>query len=119
MSLFDFSLCIVIFLSLCIYVWFDTELVPYLLSKIPSQKLKVFLAEYKVKKLITNFPGYLEQSFNCFIFKLLGCPFCISFWSSLFFTLLLAKYIGVSFFVLPLYWYGVYCFYLLIKKLEL
>lgn len=115
MSLFDLSVCLVIFFSLVIYVWKDTSLIPDILSFITLDKICV-IRRWKRNLNIIDFPLFLETENKNIITSLLACPFCLSFWSSI---LLFSINIIPELLYIPLYWYGIYISYLLIKKLEL
>lgn len=115
MSLFDLSACLVIFFSLIIYVWKDTSLVPDILSFLTLEQIGV-VKRWRRNLNIIDFPLFLETEHKSVITSLLACPFCLSFWSSI---LLYSINVIPDFLYIPLYWYGIYISYLLIKKLEL
>jgi hypothetical protein len=115
MSLFDLSVCLVIFFSLIIYVWKDTSLVPDILSFLTLEQIGV-VKRWRRNLNVIDFPLFLETENKSVITSLLACPFCLSFWSSI---LLFSINIIPDFLYIPLYWYGIYISYLLIKKLEL
>jgi hypothetical protein len=115
MSLFDLSVCLVIFFSLVIYVWKDTSLIPDILSFVTANNVSV-VKRWKRNLNIIDFPLFLETENKNVVTSLLACPFCLSFWSSI---LLFSINIIPDFLYIPLYWYGIYISYLLIKKLEL
>lgn len=115
MSLFDLSVCLVIFFSLIIYVWKDTSLVPDILSFLTLEQIGV-VKRWRRNLNIIDFPLFLETEHKSVITSLLACPFCLSFWSSI---LLYSINVIPDFLYIPLYWYGIYISYLLIKKLEL
>lgn len=115
MSLFDLSVCLVIFFSLVIYVWKDTSLIPDILSFISADNVKV-VKRWRRNLNMIDFPLFLETENKNVITSLLACPFCLSFWSS---VLLFGIGIITDVLYVPLYWYGIYISYLLIKKLEL
>jgi hypothetical protein len=115
MSLFDLSVCLVIFFSLIIYVWKDTSLIPDILSFVTAGQIGV-IKRWKRNLNNIDFPLFLETENQNLITSLLACPFCLSFWSSI---LLFCLNIIPDFLYIPLYWYGIYISYLLIKKLEL
>jgi hypothetical protein len=115
MSLFDLSVCLVIFFSLVIYVWKDTSLIPDILSFLTLEKIGV-VKRWRRNLNVIDFPLFLETENKSAITSLLACPFCLSFWSSI---LLFSINIIPDFLYIPLYWYGIYISYLLIKKLEL
>jgi len=114
MSLFDLSACLVIFFSLLIYVWKDTSLIPDILSFVTFNRLDV-VRRWRRNLNSIDFPLFLETENQNIITSLLACPFCLSFWSSI---LLFSVGIVSNFLYIPLYWYGIYCLYLIIKKLE-
>ena len=115
MSLFDLSVCLVIFFSLVIYIWKDTSLIPDVLSFLTLEQIGI-VRRWRRNLNTIDFPLYLEVEHKCVITSLLACPFCLSFWSSI---LLFSLNIIPDFLYIPLYWYGIYISYLLIKKLEL
>jgi len=115
MSLFDLSVCLVIFFSLIIYVWKDTSLVPDILSFLTLEQIGV-VRRWRRNLNVIDFPLFLEIEHKSVITSLLACPFCLSFWSS---VLLFGVGIISDLLYIPLYWYGIYISYLLIKKLEL
>ena len=114
MSLFDLSACLVIFFSLVIYVWKDTSLIPDILSFVTADRLNI-VRRWRRNLNNIDFPLFLETENSNIITSLLACPFCLSFWSS---VLLFSVGIVSDFLYIPLYWYGIYFFYLVIKKLE-
>ena len=118
MSLFDLSVCLVIYFSLLIYVWKDTSLIPDIFSFLTADNISV-IRRWKKCLHDIDFPLFLETEHKNLLTSLLACPFCISFWSSV------VIYINLyeieqpyNLFYLPLYWYGIYFLYLTIKKLE-
>lgn len=114
MSFFDLSVCLVIFFSLAIYVWKDTSLIPDIFSFITRDQIGV-IRRWRKNLNFTDFPLFLEAENQNLITSLLACPFCLSFWSSI---LLFSLNIIPDFLYIPLFWYGIYISYLLIKKLE-
>lgn len=114
MSLFDLSTCLVIFFSLVIYVWKDTSLIPDIISFVTRDKINI-IKRWRRNLINIDFPLFLETENKNVITSLLACPFCLSFWSS---VLLFVVGINPDYFYIPLYWYGIYVSYLLIKKLE-
>lgn len=114
MSLFDLSACLVIFFSLVIYVWKDTSLIPDILSFVAADKINV-IKRWKRNLNNIDFPLFLETENQNLITSLLACPFCLSFWSS---VLMFGVGIIPDYFYIPLFWYGIYASYLIIKKLE-
>ena len=115
MSLFDLSVCLVIFFSLIIYIWKDTSLIPDVLSFISMDQVSI-VKRWRRNLNYVDFPLFLETENKSILTSLLACPFCISFWSS---VLLFSVNIIPDIFYVPLYWYGIYTSYLVIKKLEL
>ena len=115
MSLFDLSVCLVIFFSLVIYVWKDTSLIPDILSFLTLEQIGI-VKRWRRNLNLIDFPLFLETEHKSVITSLLACPFCLSFWSSI---LLYSINIIPDLVYIPLYWYGIYISYLLIKKLEL
>ncbi len=115
MSFFDLSVCLVIFFSLLIYVWKDTSLIPDILSFVTANHLGV-VRRWKRSLNNIDFPLFLESENQNLITSLIACPFCLSFWSS---VLIFSVGIIPDVLYVPLYWYGIYISYLLIKKLEL
>jgi len=115
MSLFDLSVCLVIFISLVIYIWKDTCLIPDVLSFVSRDNVGV-VRRWRRNLNNIDFPLFLETEYKNVITSLLACPFCISFWSS---VLLFSINIIPDFFYVSLYWYGIYISYLTIKKLEI
>jgi hypothetical protein len=115
MSLFDLSVCLVIFFSLVIYVWKDTSLIPDILSFLTLEQIGI-VKRWRRNLNLIDFPLFLETEHKSVITSLLACPFCLSFWSSI---LLYSINFIPDLVYIPLYWYGIYISYLLIKKLEL
>ena len=114
MSLFDLSVCLVIYFSLVIYVWKDTSLIPDILSFVTLNQINI-IKRWKRNINYIDFPLFVETENKNLITSLLACPFCLSFWSSI---LLFALNIIPDILYIPIYWYGIYFLYLLIKKLE-
>ena len=107
----------ILFLSLILYIWFDSLLIEKLTKKFHSKKLKRYMEDAPED----NLPTALVMVYNNLLFQMLSCPFCFSFWlnvvsfSVVVFTSLAPIYL---YYFLPITWYLTYVCYLVLVRLE-
>ena len=108
----------VLFLSLCLYIWFDSLLIDKITKPFLPNKVKQCIKENPEY----NLPAALVEVYkNNLLFQMLSCPFCLSFWINIaaIGAVVIFKNAPIYlYYFLPVTWYATYFFYLLILKLE-
>lgn len=114
-----FNIVTVFYISFFMILWFLSDIVDTFTKITQTQnilKIKEF-NEYKFNKdAMINYPEFLYQTHPGWITKLLSCPICICFWSTLI-SVILTTSMPYTLFVFPVNYISSLLLYLLIKKL--
>lgn len=113
------STSIIFYISFFLVLWFLSDIVETF-AKITKTKKLFKIEEFKNYKLNTNvmatYPDFLYEVYPGWITKLLSCPICLCFWSTLISVSLIFP-MGYGVFIFPINYISSLFLYLLIKKL--
>lgn len=124
MSLTDFNIPLICWISFILIIWFESDIVSTIATLTNTRNL-LRLPDYEKYKLEEdfgcNYPNFLYQSYPGYLTKLLSCPICLCFWSTLVSSNLLVYLYGYqqvySLLLLPINYVCSLFIYLVIKKL--
>lgn len=118
-TLFLSNIAIVFYVSFLLILWFLSDIVDTFAKITKTQKI-LKIEEFKSYKLNTNimanYPDFLYEVYPGWTTKLLSCPICLCFWSTLISVNLLIP-IEYRIFVFPVNYVCSLFLYLLIRKL--
>jgi hypothetical protein len=105
-------------------VWFESDIVQTI-SKLTSTRSLLKISDFEKYKLevdiMSNYPNFLYEKYPGYLTKLLSCPICLCFWTTLIGVNLLTLLFGYqqwfSLLMLPINYICSLTIYLIIKKL--
>ena len=124
MNLTDFNIPLIFWISFVMVVWFESDIVQTITNLTNTRnllKINEFI-KYKLEiDVMTNYPDFLYNTRPGYITKLLSCPICLCFWSTLVTSNLLVYGIGYSqlysLLTFPINYISSLTIYLIIRKL--
>lgn len=124
MNLTDFNIPLIFYTTFIMVVWFESDIVQTI-AKLFNLKTTLKIDEFEKHKLevdiMCNYPNFLYEKYTGYITKLLSCPICLCFWTTLLGVNLLTYTLGYQqLFVLLLLPVNYICslvMYLVIRKL--
>jgi len=124
MNLTDYNIPLICFVSFLLVVWFESDIIQTI-SKLTGTRSWFRIPEFEKYKIETDamasYSNFLYEVYPGYITKLLSCPICLCFWSTLISTNTLIYSINYpQLFVVFLFPVNYICsllLYLLIKKL--
>lgn len=124
MNLTDINIPIICWVSFLMIIWFESDIVQTIANLTNTRNL-LKISEFQKYKLeidvMSNYPNFLYSVYPGYITKLLSCPICLCFWSTLFSisTLIYMYNYNIIFTVLlfPINYISSLFLYLIIRKL--
>lgn len=124
MNLTDFNIPLICFVSFILVIWFESDIVQTIANLTKTRSL-LKINEYHKYKLevdvMSNYPNFLYGEYPGYLTKLLSCPICLCFWSTLIgiliLTLILSNPIILSLLLIPVNYISSLLIYLSIRKL--
>jgi len=124
MNITDLNVPLFLYVSFVMIVWFESDIVQTI-AKIFNLKSILKIEEFNEYKnnvdLMSTYPEFLYNRYPGYITKLLSCPICLCFWSTLFsipallYIMDLPYLIGLAMF--PINYISSLIIYLIVKKL--
>ena len=124
MNLTDFNIPLIFYTTFIMVVWFESDIVQTI-SKLTNTRSLLKIPDFEKYKLevdiMSNYPNFLYEKYPGYLTKLLSCPICLCFWTTLIGVNLLTYTLGYQqLFVLLLLPVNYICslfMYLVIRKL--
>lgn len=124
MNLTDFNIPLIFYTTFIMVVWFESDIVQTI-SKLTNTRSLLKIPDFEKYKLevdiMSNYPNFLYEKYPGYLTKLLSCPICLCFWTTLLGVNLLTYTLGYQqLFVLLLLPVNYICslvMYLVIRKL--
>jgi hypothetical protein len=124
MNLTDLNISVVFYITFMMVVWFESDIVNTIAKLFNLRSiLKIYEFEkYKLEvDVMCSYPNFLYERYPGYLTKLLSCPICLCFWSTLIGVNLLS-YISdynqlTSLLLLPINYIYSLTLYLIIRKL--
>ena len=124
MNFTDFNIPLIFFVSFILVVWFESDIVQTI-SKLTGIRSLLKMPEFEKYKLeedvMSNYPNFLYDKYPGYLTKLISCPICLCFWTTLISTNLLTLAFGYqpwfSLLILPVNYICSLTIYLIIRKL--
>ena len=124
MNLTDFNIPLIFYTTFIMVVWFESDIVQTI-AKIFNLRSILKIYEFEKYKLevdvMCNYPNFLYEKYPGYITKLLSCPICLCFWSTLLGVNLLTYSFGYqqwfALLMLPVNYICSLTMYLIIRKL--
>jgi hypothetical protein len=115
---------IICWVTFFLLLWFETDIVSTIGNLTHTRKL-LRIPEYEKYKLeedlFCSYPNFLYEKYTGYMTKLLSCPVCLCFWTTLLSTNVLIYSFGYPqfwfLFLLPINYISSLLLYLIIKKL--
>ena len=124
MNITDFNIPLIFYTTFIMVVWFESDIVQTI-SKLTNTRSLLKIPDFEKYKLevdiMSNYPNFLYEKYPGYLTKLLSCPICLCFWTTLIGVNLLTYTLGYQqLFVLLLLPVNYICslvMYLVIRKL--
>jgi hypothetical protein len=124
MNLTDLNISVVFYITFMMVVWFESDIVNTIAKLFNLRSiLKIYEFEkYKLEvDVMCSYPNFLYEQYPGYLTKLLSCPICLCFWSTLIGVNLLT-YISdynqlAALILLPINYIYSLTLYLIIRKL--
>lgn len=118
------DISLICFITFILTVWFESDVIQTL-GKLTSTRNILKLPEFEKYKLeeniMSNYPNFLYEKYPGYLTKLLSCPICLCFWSTLINILIIVNYLGYptqySIILFPINYIFSLLLYLIIRKL--
>lgn len=124
MNLTDFNIPLICWVSFIMVVWFESDIVTTIANITKSRKLFKIdeFTKYKIEiDVISNYPNFLYNVYPGYLTKLLSCPICLCFWSTLISVISLVLTYSYNpiftYLLFPINYLSSLFLYLIIKKL--
>ena len=124
MNLTDFNIPLIFYISFIMIVWFESDIVTTIANITKSRNL-LKINEYDKYKIeidvMSNYPNFLYSVYPGYLTKLVSCPICLCFWTTLIGVNILTFLFGyqqwISLLMLPVNYVCSLAIYLIVKKL--
>ena len=86
MNLTDLNIPLICWISFIMVVWFESDVVTTIANLTNTRSLLKIneFSKYKLEiDVMSNYPNFLYSLYPGYITKLLSCPICLCFWSTL------------------------------------
>ena len=124
MNLTDLNIPLICWISFIMVVWFESDIVTTIANLTKTRcvfKIDEF-SKYKLEiDVMSNYPNFLYSMYPGYLTKLISCPICLCFWSTLISSNLLIYSFGYPFLysilLFPINYVFSLTMYLVIRKL--
>lgn len=124
MNITDFNIPLICWISFIMVVWFESDIVQTI-SKLTNIRGLLKMPEFEKYKLeediMSSYPNFLYEKYPGYLTKLLSCPICLCFWTTLIVVNILTFLSGYnqlfSMLMLPINYVCSLTIYLIIRKL--
>lgn len=124
MNLTDFNIPLICWISFIMVVWFESDIITTIANLTNTKNLLKIneFGKYKLEiDVMSNYPNFLYSLYPGYLTKLISCPICLCFWSTLVSSNLLIYSFGYpliySALLLPINYVCSLTIYLIIRKL--
>lgn len=124
MNLTDFNIPLICWVSFIMVVWFESDIVTTIANLTKTRNLLKIneFSKYKLEvDVMSSYPEFLYSMYPGYLTKLISCPICLCFWSTLASSNLLIYSFGYpliySALLLPINYVCSLTIYLIIRKL--
>lgn len=124
MNIADFNIPLIFYVSFILLIWFESDIIETLAKLTNTFKLfKIYeFHKYKVEEnVMANYPTFLYEKYRGYLTKLISCPICLCFWSTIFSLIIFLFIFGLPFayFILlfPINYISSLSIYLVVRKL--
>lgn len=124
MNLTDFNIPLICWLSFIMVVWFESDIVTTIANLTKTRNLLKIneFSKYKLEiDVMSTYPEFLYSMYPGYLTKLISCPICLCFWSTLVSSNLLIYSFGYplmySVLLFPINYVCSLTIYLIIRKL--
>lgn len=123
MNITDLNIPLICYVSFFLLIWFESDIITTI-SKLTNTRNLLRIPNYEKYKIendpLSSYPNFLYNEYPGWITKLLSCPICLCFWTTLFTTLVLTILVSypISLFLLifPINYCASLLLYLIIRK---
>jgi len=123
MNITDLNIPLICYVSFFLLIWFESDIVTTI-SKLTNTRNLLRIPNYEKYKIendpLSSYPNFLYNEYPGWITKLLSCPICLCFWTTLFTTLgltILVSYpISLFLLIFPINYCASLLLYLIIRK---
>lgn len=124
MNFTDFNIPLIFFITFILVVWFESDIIQTI-SKITRSRKLFKIEEFEKYKIeedpLSNYANFLYTKYPGYLTKLISCPICLCFWTTLISCNILVYSFGYqlifSLLVFPINYICSLLLYLIIKKL--
>lgn len=123
MNITDLNIPLICYVSFFLLIWFESDIVTTI-SKLTGTRNLLRIPNYEKYKIetdpLSSYPNFLYNEYPGWITKLLSCPICLCFWTTLSTTIgltLLVSYPFTLFLIIfPINYCASLLLYLIIRK---
>jgi len=123
MNITNLNIPLIFYVSFFLLIWFESDIVTTI-SKLTGTRNLLRIPNYEKYKIetdpLSSYPNFLYNEYPGWITKLLSCPICLCFWTTLFTTIALTLLVSypVTLFLLifPINYCVSLLLYLIIRK---
>ncbi len=124
MNLTDFNIPLIFYTTFIMVIWFESDIVQTI-AKLFNLRTTLKINDFEKYKLevdiMCSYPNFLYEKYPGYITKLLSCPICLCFWTTLLGVNLLTYSFGYqqwfALLMLPVNYVCSLTIYLIIRKL--
>ena len=124
MSMTDINIPLILWVSFVMIVWFESDIIKTI-ANLTNTRWLFRMDEYHKYKMevdvMASYPDFLHAVYDGYLTKLLSCPICLCFWSTLITSNILVYAVGYqqffALFVFPINYICSLTIYLIVKKL--
>lgn len=124
MNLADLDIPLIFWISFILIVWFESDIMTTIATLTNTRNL-IRIDEFLKYKLevdaMSNYPTFLYSKYPSYFTKLISCPICLCFWSTLVTVSLLVYAVGhheiYTLLLFPINYVSSLFIYLIIRKL--
>jgi hypothetical protein len=124
MNLTDFNIPLICFVSFILTIWFESDIIQTIANLTNTRNLFKINEFHKYKlevDIMSTYPNFLYEKYPGYLTKLLSCPICLCFWTTLLGLLILTLTLNYPFILsvllIPVNYISSLLIYLFIRKL--
>lgn len=124
MNFTDFNIPLICWISFIMIIWFESDIVTTVANLTKTRKLFKIdeFTKYKIDiDVMSTYPNFLYSVYPGYLTKLLSCPICLCFWTTLFSVYALSNAYGLApmfeYLLFPINYISSLFLYLIIRKL--
>lgn len=120
MNIWNLNVSFIFYVSFALIIWFRSDIVETVAKLTRTQKFFIIdeFFEYKLEiDAMATYPDFLYGKYPGYGTKLLSCPVCLTFWSTLIYTFIIWRWPVYPIVAFPINYCLSLSIYLLIRKL--